>query len=105
MIALWVQARWPGGGKQIFFRTQAGMQQHRSVSRVNLHAHGGYRVIIDSAERKSFDNMLSDLGSVRVLHEKLRDLSRRQPQGGRAVVRGLVCRAGGALTGTSPPAH
>jgi hypothetical protein len=102
----------PGTYEQIFFRTQAGMQQHRSSSRVNLHAHGAYRVIIDSAERypwkfggvpterrrlpagdyavevdgelaavaerKTFDNMLSDFGSVRVLHEKLRDLSRRQ---------------------------
>lgn len=102
----------PGTYEQIFFRTQAGMQQHRSSSRVNLHAHGAYRVIIDSAERypwkfggvpterrrlpagdyavevdgelaalaerKTFENMLSDFGSVRVLHEKLRDLSRRQ---------------------------
>jgi hypothetical protein len=100
----------PGSYEQIFFRTQSGMQQHRSASRVQLHAHGAYRIVIDSserypwrfggvpterrripagdyaleveeelvavAERKTFDNMLTDFASVKVLHGKLDDLSR-----------------------------
>ena len=100
----------PGTYEQIFFRTQTGMQQHRSASRVALHGHGAYRVVIDSgerypwklggapttrrklpagdyavevdgellavAERKSFDNLLTDFASIRVLHGKLDDLSR-----------------------------
>ncbi len=41
----------PGTYEQIFFRTQTGMQQHRSGSRVQLHAHGAYRILIDSGER------------------------------------------------------
>lgn len=100
----------PGSYEQIFFRTQSGMQQHRSASRVKLQGRGAYRVVIDSAERypwrfgsteterrtlpagdyavdvegelmavaerKTFENLLSDVGSVRVLHAKLEDLSR-----------------------------
>ena len=41
----------PGSYEQIFFRTQGGMQQHRSNSRVRLYAHGAYRVLVDSGER------------------------------------------------------
>lgn len=100
----------PGSYEQIFFRTQSGMQQHRSNSRVQLHSHGAYRILIDSGERypwrfrgapserrrlaagdyalevateiaavverKTFDNILSDFGSIRVLHARLDDLSR-----------------------------
>ena len=100
----------PGSYEQIFFRTQSAMQQHRTASRVQLHAHGAYRVVVDSAERypwkfggvpterrrlpagdyavevdgelaavaerKTFENMLSDFGAVKVLHGKLADLSR-----------------------------
>ncbi|MFP4484602.1 MAG: ERCC4 domain-containing protein [Spirochaetaceae bacterium] len=100
----------PGTYEQIFFRTQTGMQQHRSVSRVSLHRHGAYLVVIDSgerypwkfggapttrrklpagdyaldvdgeviavAERKTFENLLTDFATLRVLHGKLEDLSR-----------------------------
>ncbi|MFP4068067.1 MAG: ERCC4 domain-containing protein, partial [Spirochaetaceae bacterium] len=100
----------PGSYEQIFFRTQGAMQQHRSASRVQLHGHGAYRVIVDSserypwkfggvpierrtlpagdyavevhgelaavAERKTYENMLSDFAAVKVLHGKLADLSR-----------------------------
>ena len=100
----------PGSYEQIFFRTQSAMQQHRSASRVQLHAHGAYRVVVDSAERypwkfggvpterrrlpagdyaveidgefaavaerKTFENMLTDFAAVKVLHGKLDDLSR-----------------------------
>jgi len=100
----------PGTYEQIFFRTQGGMQQHRSSSRVHLRAHGAYRVVIDSserypwkfagppverrrlpagdyalevedalvavAERKTFENLLTDFAAVKVLHAKLDDLTR-----------------------------
>ena len=100
----------PGTYEQIFFRTQTAMQQHRSASRVSLHRHGAYQVVIDSgerypwkfggaptvrrklpagdyglevdgdvialAERKTFENLLTDFASLRVLHGQLDDLSR-----------------------------
>ncbi|WP_018526372.1 ERCC4 domain-containing protein [Alkalispirochaeta alkalica] len=52
---LFLQKRYknrPGTYEQIFFRTQQGMNQHRSSSRVRLPpGHSPYRVIVDSAER------------------------------------------------------
>ncbi|MFP4153283.1 MAG: ERCC4 domain-containing protein [Alkalispirochaeta sp.] len=100
----------PGSYEQIFFRTQQGMQQHRSGARVELGGHGAYRVVIDSAERypwtfagvpterrqlaagdyaceidhelvavaerKTFENLMGDIGRMQVLHAKLADLER-----------------------------
>lgn len=100
----------PGSYEQIFFRTQKGMQQHRSGARVELGGHGAYRVVIDSAERypwsfggvpterrqlaagdyaceidhelvavaerKTFENLMGDIGRMQVLHAKLADLER-----------------------------
>ena len=100
----------PGTYEQIFFRTQQGMQQHRSGARVELSGHGAYRVVVDSAERypwsfggvpterrqlpagdyaceidhelvavaerKTFENLMGDIGKMQVLHAKLADLER-----------------------------
>jgi hypothetical protein len=100
----------PGSYEQIFFRTQQGMQQHRSGARVELGGHGAYRVVVDSAERypwkfggvpterrqlaagdyaceidhqlvalaerKTFENLMGDIGRMQVLHAKLNDLER-----------------------------
>jgi len=99
-----------GAYEQVFFRTQSGIQAHRSRTRVELGAPDTPLVIaVDSAERypwrfpgavvrrrplaagdyallqgervaavverKSFDNLLTDVGAIQALHQQLADLA------------------------------
>ncbi|HEY9053312.1 MAG TPA: ERCC4 domain-containing protein, partial [Rectinemataceae bacterium] len=98
-----------GAYEQIFFRTQAAIQGHRSRSKISLRGAAELEIAIDSreryawkfpgaetvrktlpvgdyalmrgetivalVERKTFDNLLGDFGSIVVLHQTLRELS------------------------------
>jgi ERCC4-type nuclease len=99
-----------GNYEQIFFRTQAAIEAHRSKGRVDLYGSvqlkiavdarerygwtfgpeaeivrrslhaGDYALLIDeriaaAVERKSFQNLLSDLYSIKTLHQKMGELA------------------------------
>jgi len=99
-----------GAYEQVFFRTQSGIQAHRSRTRVELGAPDtALVVVVDSAERypwrfpgavvrrrplaagdyallqgervaavverKSFDNLVTDVGAIQALHQQLADLA------------------------------
>ena len=99
-----------GTYEQIFFRTQAGIKQHRSKGKLNLYggdevltivvesnerypwlfsghtverrtlATGDYALLRDHkiaavVERKTFTNMLSDIGQLQILHQQLSELA------------------------------
>lgn len=98
-----------GSYEQIFFRTQASIEAHKSRSKVSLRAETDMTIAIDSGERyawkfpgattikrklrsgdyafveadtvlavverKSYDNLLGDIGRIVVLHQSLRELA------------------------------
>jgi len=98
-----------GSYEQIFFRTQASIEAHKSRSKVSLRADTDMTIVIDSGERyawkfpgaettkrklrsgdyaliegetilaaverKSYDNLLGDIGKIVILHQSLRELA------------------------------